>query len=101
VSYRVRITPRVIAQVQGWHLPDKILVEVYLYLREVLPADLEHNLSREGEPFDRSRGLTCSFTRRDHHVLGREHHFMFHVFFSQDEAALCIQRGAYDQENGP
>jgi hypothetical protein len=99
MSFKVRIDPRAVSQIRGWDLPDKILTEVNLYLREVLPADLENNLNREGEPFDRSRGMTCYFTRRDHHVQGREHHFIFHVFFSQDEEALCIERGAYDQEN--
>jgi hypothetical protein len=32
-------------------------------------------------------------------ALGRDHHFIFHVFFSQDELALYVERGAYDQEN--
>src|SRR5437588_1598884 len=99
MPFKVRISQRVVTQIQGWHLPDKILVEVYLYLREVLPADPEDNLSRESEPFD--KGMTCRFTRRDHHVRGREHHFNFHVFFSQDEEALWIARGDYEQEDAP
>src|SRR5262245_55416896 len=99
MPYKVRIARRAVAQIQGWHLPDRILVEVYLYLREVLPADPESNLSRESDPFD--QGMTCRFTRRDPHVRGREHHFVFHVFISQDEEALCIERGAYEQENAP
>jgi len=99
MSYKVRIHPLVVSQIRGWHLPDDILIEVNHYLREVLPSDLEHNLNRAGEPFDRNQGMTCSFTRRDHHVLEREHHFIFHVFFSQDEEALCVQRGAYEQED--
>jgi hypothetical protein len=101
MPYKVRLARRTVAQIQGWHLPDKILVEVYLHLREVLPADLEHNLSRESAPFDSSKGMTCHFTRRDRHVRGREHHFLFQVCFSQDEEALCIERGAYEQENDP
>jgi len=101
MPYKIRLAPRVVTQIRGWQLPDKILAEVYLYLREVLPVDLENNLIRESEPFDRSKGMTCRLTRRDHHVQGREHHFIFHVFISQDEEALCIERGAYDQENAP
>jgi len=77
-------------------LPDRIQEEVYLYLTEVLPADLENNLSRESSPFD---GMVCQFTRRDHHTKGREHEFLFHVFFSQDEEALHIERGAYNRED--
>ncbi len=49
--YKVRIHPRVVAQIQGWHLPDKILMEVNLYLRDVLPADLDNNLIRESTAF--------------------------------------------------
>jgi hypothetical protein len=97
MPYKVRIAQRAVNQIKGWHLPDRILVEVYLHLREVLPADPENNLSQESAPFD--AGMTCCFTRRDPHVLGREHHFIFQVFISQDEEALCIERGAYEQED--
>ena len=82
MAYKIRLSSRVVAQLRGWQLPDKILAEVYLYLREVLPGDLENNLHRESEPFDRSKGMTCSVTRRDHHVQRREHHFIFQVFMS-------------------
>jgi hypothetical protein len=99
MSYKVRINPRVVAQIRGWHLPDKILIEVNLYLREVLAADLENNLIRASDPFDSSRGMTCCFTRRDPDVADREHHFSFHVFFSQDEEVLWVERGAYDRED--
>ena len=99
MSLKVRLSTLAVAQIRGWHLPDKILAEVNLFLRDVLPRDMDNNLSRESEPFDRSKGMTCSFTRRDSHILGREHHFVFHVFFGQDEESLYIERGAYDQEN--
>ncbi len=99
MSFKIRVSDRAIAEIRGWQLPDRVLEEVYLYLREVLPADLENNLHRESEPFDRSRGMTCSFSRRDHHVRDREHHFNFHIFFSQDEEALIIARGDYDRDD--
>jgi hypothetical protein len=99
MSFKVRLGTLAIAQIRTWHLPDKILAEVYLFLRVVLPQDLENNLSRESQPFDRSKGMTCNFTRRDPHVRGREHHFIFHVFFGQDEESLYIAQGAYAQEN--
>ncbi len=101
MAYKVRLSPRVVAQIKGWHLPDRILEEVYLYLRDVLPADPENNLIRESQPFSPSKGMTCSLTRRDHHVRGREHYFGFHVFLSQDEEALWIERGVYNQEGSP
>jgi hypothetical protein len=101
MSLKVRLSKRAIAEIRGWHLPDRVLQEVYLYLREVLPADPENNRHRDSEPFDRARGLTCAFSRRDHRVRGRDHHFIFHLFFSQDEEALIIERGVYRRENGP
>lgn len=101
MSFKIRLSRRAIAEIRGWHLPDRVLEEVYLYLRHVLPADLESNLHRESEPFDRSRGMACSLSRRDHYVPGREHHFTFYVFFSQDEEALIIERGMYDRDDNP
>ena len=100
MPYKVRLQPLVVSQIQGWQLPDTILVEVNLFLREVLPADLEHNLNRESDPFDAFRGMTCGCTRRDHHVQGREHHFIFHVFFSEDEQFLRIENGSYNRDDG-
>jgi len=83
--------------IRGWSLPDEIQEEVSIHLNRVLPADLEHNLSRETSPFD---GMVCRISRRDHHVRGRDHEFIFHVFFSQDEQFLRIERGAYTGEDG-
>jgi hypothetical protein len=92
------MTPLARAQIRGWQLPDKILEEVFRFLLEVLPADPENNLNRDSAPFE--KGMTCRFTRRDHHVRGREHHFAFLVCLSQDEEALCIERGDYEREDG-
>ncbi len=97
MAYRVRIHRRVINLIRGWSLPDTIQEEVELYLTEVLPADLENNLSRETSPF---QGMVCRFSRRDHDVKNRDHHFLFHVFFSQDEQSLRVENGAYDREDG-
>jgi hypothetical protein len=89
VAYRVRIHPRVVPLIQGWALPDRILEEVYLHLTQVLPADLEGNLSRETSPFN---GMVCEFTRRDHS-------FVFHVFFGEDEDHLLVWWGDYDRRD--
>lgn len=95
MAYRIRIHTRVLNLIRRWHLPDEIQEEVALYLTEVLPGDPENNLSRETSPY---AGMVCRFTRRDHHVLGREHEFIFHVFFSQDEMSLLIEYGTYNRE---
>jgi hypothetical protein len=93
--YRIRIHSRVINLIRGWRLPDEIQEEVDLYLTEILPGDLENNLSRETRPYN---GMVCRFSRRDHHVAGREHEFAFHVFFSQDETSLLIEYGTWNLE---
>jgi hypothetical protein len=82
--------------IRGWSLPDEIQEEVYTYLKHVLPADLEHNLRREASPYN---GLVCSFSRRDLHVRGREHEFIFHVLFSDDEQFLLVENGSYNRED--
>jgi len=97
MAYRVRIHRRVVNLIRGWSLPDRIQEEVELYLAEVLPADLENNLSRESSPYN---GMVCKFSRRDPDVKNREHHFIFHVFFSQDEEYLRIENGSCDRDNG-
>ncbi len=93
MGYNVRLSRRVLAEIRGWHLPDKIVEEVYDYLELVLPADPEHNLHRESETG--ATGMRASMTRRDPYVPGREHLFTFWVYFSQDEEALVIERGNY------
>ena len=97
MDYRVRIHRRVINLIRSWNLPDEIQEEVSIHLNRVLPADLDHNLSRETSPYD---GLVCSFSRRDLHVKGREHEFIFHVFFSDDEQFLRIENGSYNRADG-
>jgi hypothetical protein len=84
--------------IQGWALPDRILEEVYLHLTQVLRADVEGNLSRETSPFN---GMVCEFTRRDHHTRGRDHSFVFHVFFGEDEDHLLVWWGDYDRRDYP
>jgi hypothetical protein len=97
VDYRVRIHRRVINLIRSWNLPDEIQEQVSIYLNRVLPADLDHNLSRETSPYD---GLVCSLSRRDLHVKGVEHEFFFHVFFSDDEQFLRIENGSYNRASG-
>ncbi len=96
MGYRIRIHRRVINLIRGWNLPDRIPEEVDLFLEVVLPADPENNLIRETAPYD---GMVWQFTRRDPDIRGREHDFIFHVFFSQDEEALLIERGSYTRED--
>jgi hypothetical protein len=92
VAFKTKLLNLAKKQIQGWHLPDRILDEVSLFLIRILPSDIEHNLMRVNEPF---QGMVAECARRDHHVIGRDHHFVFLVYFADDEQTLYVARGHY------
>jgi hypothetical protein len=89
---KVRLASRVEKEIQSWALPDRIQIELFLYLTRVLPADIGHNLMRAAFPFD---GMVAHCERRDPYVKDRDHFFDFLVYFGQDEQTLFIARGVY------
>jgi len=92
VPFKIRLLNLAKIQIQAWHLPDQILDELYLFLTRVLPADIENNLVRAAQPYN---GMIAECTRRDPTVPGREHHFVFQVYFGDDEQTLHVARGFY------
>jgi hypothetical protein len=58
VSYKVVVTERVRRELSGWKLPDRVLVDVYLRLRERLTGDPAAALIRVSQPFE---GLAFAF----------------------------------------
>lgn len=97
MSFRVEITPSVRRKLAGWNLPDFLLVEVYLRLREELgerPTDL---MRRTQQPFD---GMEYRFTLIDPGNRLCEHLCVFHVLFSQDEEALLVVNFGYERRTG-
>jgi hypothetical protein len=89
VAFKTKVLDLAKKQIQGWHLPDQILDEVYRFLTQILPDDIEHNLIRGKE------GMIAECLRRDPHVLGREHQFVFSVYFGDDEESLFVTKGYY------
>jgi hypothetical protein len=92
MPYRVRVLPGLARRLAQWALPDAVLVEVYIRLREVLPAAPALHLLRSRRP---GEGMVYRFSLIDPGNRLREHFFSFHVFYGQDEETLLIARGAY------
>jgi hypothetical protein len=92
MPYRARLLPGLARRIAHWALPDPVLVEVYLRLREVLPTSPAQHLLRSRRPVD---GMVYRFSLIDPGNRLREHFFNFQVFYGQDEETLLIARGAY------
>jgi hypothetical protein len=97
MPYRVQIRQNVVRKIAGWNLSDSVLVDVYLYLNEVLPADPPTFLRRTRQPFD---GMVYEFNFIDSDNRLCEHFFVFQVVYAQDEQTLIIANGAYIRRDG-
>jgi hypothetical protein len=97
MPYRVVIWPPVRQKIAGWGLSDFVLVDVYLYLQDILPTDPKGFLRRAREPFD---GLLFEFSLIDPENRLREHAFTFLVVYGQDEETLIIAKGGYQRRDG-
>jgi len=74
MSYGVLIRPTVSRKISQWGLSDFVLVDVYLYLNEVLPTDPLGLLRRTRHPFD---GMVYEFNFIDPENRLCEHFFVF------------------------
>ena len=82
MPFRVQIRQSVARKIAGWSLSDSVLVNVYMYLNEVLPTDPSALIRRTGHPFD---GMVFEFNFIDPENRLCEHFFVFHVVYSQDD----------------
>jgi len=96
VAFRVRFSRLVTAQIAAWQLSDAVLEEVDRHLRDDLAQDPAQVLIRRTRPFD---GMCYIFETPDPDVRGREHTFVFHVLYSQDEEQILVARGAYHRRD--
>ncbi len=97
MSYRVIFLPIVNRIIQGWELPDSVLVDVHLMVREVLPSSPTSFLRRRRQPLD---GMNFEFSLIDPQQRTRKHTFDFLVTYGQDEQTLYIVHGAYMRTDG-
>jgi hypothetical protein len=82
MPYRVHLQPSVVRKIANWGLSDPVLVDVHLFLRELLPTDPSGFLRRARRPFD---GMVFEFSFIDPENRLREYEFTFLVLYSQDE----------------
>ncbi len=92
MSYKVRIARHVERRINTWGLPDELLVEVHLRLRDRLPQDPTGLLHRTRKPFD---GMEYRFALMDLTNRFCEHLCFFHVVYGQNEETLEIVNCGY------
>jgi hypothetical protein len=97
VAYKVVVLPHTRQQISSWRLPDEVLVEVYIHLRERLAEQPALKLRRERRSFD---GMNYRFTVPDLANRLCEHFFVFQVIYGQDEETLFVSRGGYIRSEG-
>jgi hypothetical protein len=97
VSYKIEFGNFARKRIRSWNLPDTILVEVHLRLREELAQSPTMHLVRRDRPFD---GMVYAFSLVDPERRLCEHTFAFKVVYSQDEEYLIISNGAYLRRDG-
>ena len=91
MSYKVVLTDPVRRDLAAWKLPDVVLVEVYLRLREGLAQAPAEQLVRASDPFD---GMVFPFSMIDPTNRMSVFYLFFHVVYGQDEQTIYVLRGA-------
>ena len=91
MAYQVRVTTEASRVIQSWGLPDVVMVEARLRLRQLQdnPAEL---LIRAQEPFD---GMVYYFEFIDPTHRLHEYRFAFHIEYAQDEEQIIVVTGIY------
>lgn len=88
MSYKVAIASRVQRAIAEWKLPDDLLVDVHLNLREKLAESPAQHLVRATIPFE---GMVLAWSCVDRANRMLEHFFYFHVLYGQDEQVVEVR----------
>ncbi len=94
MSYTVRFRRTANRQIIRWHLPDEVMVEVFLRLREDLAVNPASRLVPATFPFN---GMMYPLFVPDRSNRLYIYVFTFHIKYSVDEETLWVMRGAYDR----
>jgi hypothetical protein len=94
MSYVVRFRRDARHQIVNWHLPDTVMMEVFLRILEELAQDPASKLVRVESPFD---GLVYPLYVPDKSNRTYLYAFLFQVRYAKDEETIWIMRGAYDR----
>src|SRR5258707_975026 len=92
MSFRVRLPLPVRRQIASWHLPDPLLVDIYLRLQSDLTERPAERMERTTHPFD---GMTYTFVLMDQSNRTYGYTFAFHIRYAADEETLIVIRGGY------
>jgi hypothetical protein len=96
MPYRVVLSSLVGRQIASWGLPDFLLVEINLRLRRDLAENPAASLVRLDTPFE---GMCYPLSLIDPDNRLRQHGFLFHVVYSQDEETITVARGGYQRRD--
>jgi hypothetical protein len=88
VSFKVVLTDRCRRDIVSWKLPDPVLVDVHLRLRQDLSDFPGIELVRSDE------GMVYPLEIIDPHNRLSLYRFFFQVIYGQDEATLYVIRGS-------
>ncbi len=94
MPYKVRIAGLVLRRIHSWGLPDAVLVEVHLRLRERLVQQPALQLVSGDGP---DRGMFYTFAMIDPDNRLCVHQFAFQVFYETDEETLSVTSGVYQR----
>jgi hypothetical protein len=89
---RVRFHPYLTGKIRRWQLPDDILVDVWMRLRDLVEES--QPLSRLRRDREQSDGLVYRFRLYDPHNRLRSYLFSFDVVYTQDEESLIVENGS-------
>jgi len=87
VSYAVRILRSVEREIASWNLPNGMLVDIYLRLKEDLLDRPFERMVRIHKPFE---GMIYGFDIADPNDPNRRYFFVSHMMCGQDEETLTV-----------
>jgi hypothetical protein len=97
VAYLVQFSPQTQKQLISWQLPDFVLVEVYLRVKEMLGDNPSQVLVPSAE---QDGGMLYFFSLVDPENRLVEHIFRFRVYYHPNEEVLTIASGIYRKQVG-
>jgi hypothetical protein len=90
VSFKVVLSKRAQRDIGSWALPDSVIVDVYVRLREVLSQNPGNHLVSSDDPH---HGMVFPLELIDPANRLSVFRFFFRVVYSQDEETLIVLRG--------
>jgi hypothetical protein len=91
LSFKVVLSKRVRKEISSWGLPDSVLVDVYLQLREALGDNPGVQLVHADDGYE---GMVFPLALVDPANRLSVFRFIFRVVYGQDEETLFVLRGS-------